>query len=401
MGALKIGIFGLFRGMAYVREFSARKDTVVHAVYDKDQSAEEEALSICPNAIACHSFDELLQSGIQAIYLANYFPEHAKYAIQAMEAGIDVLSECTSAATMRDCVLLWEAVERTGRKYMLAENEPYRKENLEMARIYQEGSLGQLLYAEAEYNHYTSKADMQYAKLVNRDVFHWRNFLPKTYYLTHCLGPLMYVSGEWPINVCAFAVKSHYPRPDHPIDIIGMMNCMTDKGSLYRFSGCSGIVGGYGFRFVGDNGLVETGRALGRNVSVIYKDTKIPEGMHEKQVYQAEWPECGETVRETVHGGADWWVAKEFADYVLRDKYPFFDYKCGIVMSIVAILAWRSVLNHNKVYEIPDFTKKEIRDLYREDTASPFPDEKGNASMAYTSFQIQEGQCEQEIQYNA
>ncbi|MBR6850073.1 MAG: hypothetical protein IKM88_07570, partial [Lachnospiraceae bacterium] len=38
--------------------------------------------------------------------------------------------------------------------------------------------------------------------------YHWRGWLPRTYYLTHTLGPLMHVTGQTPVKVNAFAVHS-------------------------------------------------------------------------------------------------------------------------------------------------------------------------------------------------
>ena len=73
--------------------------------------------------------------GMNAVFLANYFHQHAEYAIKAMENGMDVVSECTSAATLKGCVDLVRCVERTGRKYMIAENYPFSTENLEMKRV--------------------------------------------------------------------------------------------------------------------------------------------------------------------------------------------------------------------------------------------------------------------------
>lgn len=39
MGKLKIGVFGLWRGMEYVRQFHAHPDTEIWAVCDSDEKA--------------------------------------------------------------------------------------------------------------------------------------------------------------------------------------------------------------------------------------------------------------------------------------------------------------------------------------------------------------------------
>ena len=390
MEKLKIGVFGLFRGLEYVKQFNGRPDTTVAAVCDRDEERVKEAVSLCKeNVKICGSFEELLESGIDAVYIANCFHEHARCAILAMRHGIDVLSECTSAVTMQECVELWETVEETGRKYMLAENEPYAKQNLELARVYREGSLGPLLYAEGEYNHYIEEGSEKHIPGLCDGKYHWRKYMPRTYYLTHSLGPLMFMTGEKPVSVSTIAVHSENAPTDWMVkDAFAQMSCMTDKGSLFRFTGWTSLPGGYGFRVVGENGLAETGRGLRNYVSLIYKDHKVPKGLHERELYEPGWPSSNEKVSASAHGGADWWVAKAFADYVLRGETPFFDYKCGILMSAVAILGWRSVLENGKTLEIPDFSKKEVRDFYRNDDLSPFPDSEGNVAMPCSTWQL-------------
>ena len=79
---------------------------------------------------------------IDGVLLCNYFPDHAKCAIRAMERGIAVFSECTSAPTLAECVALVETAERTGAKYMIAENYPFSAAMLEMKRLVDGGSLG-------------------------------------------------------------------------------------------------------------------------------------------------------------------------------------------------------------------------------------------------------------------
>lgn len=389
MKKLKIGIFGLYRGMEYVRQFSNRPDTVVSAVCDRDSERVKDAVRICGEEVkTCGSFEELLSEDIDAVYIANYFPEHAQAAIQAMERGKDVLSECTSAVTLKDCVLLWETVERTGRKYMLAENEPFAKQNLELKRMYEGGTLGKLLYAEAEYNHYLDAESKDYDPELIPSSHHWRNFIPRTYYLTHTLGPLMFMTGEWPKTVSGVAVHSDKTELFPVKDAFASMNCMTDKGALYRFTGWTSMPGGYGFRLMGEDGLAETGRGIGPKVSVIYKDYTVPANMHQKCIYEPSWPVTDEPVNDGAHGGADWWVAKAFADYVLRGVQPFFDYRCGITMSLVAIFGWKSIMQNGATLEIPDFTRKEIRNLYRDNDDSPFPDEEGKVGFPCSTWQF-------------
>ena len=379
---LKLGIFGLWRGGSFLPIINALDNATVHAICDKDESKVAEALKICPDAIVCADFDALLDSGIEAVLLCNYFHEHAAYAIKAMKRGIHVFSECTAGATMKECVELCECVEETGCKYMLAENYPFSAALLEAKRLTDAGEFGRILYAEGEYNH-TGPREM----LAGLTPFphHWRGWLPRSYYVTHSLGPLMHITGQMPLQVSAFAVHSdvleQYDDFRHNYDAFAMMSCMTDGGALFRFTGCAHMGSHSGYRVVGENGSCETGRSLGGNLNVVFHDWLTPAGKPSNDTYAPAWVANGELAEKAGHGGGDFWTVYNFVEYVLNDVPVFFDVYRGCCMSAVAILGWRSCLENGKVYAIPDFKDKAQRDAWRDDDLTPFPDENGNVTL--------------------
>ena len=104
MKQLKIGVFGLWRGGSFLSIINSLDNAVVTAVCDKDESKVAEALSICPEAKVCADFDELLDSGIEAVLLCNYFHQHASYAIAAMKRGIHVFSVSNQSSIVESTV---------------------------------------------------------------------------------------------------------------------------------------------------------------------------------------------------------------------------------------------------------------------------------------------------------
>ncbi len=383
MERLKIGVFGLWRGMTFVNMMNSFEDAYIYAICDKDEGRMNQAAAACiPEVKRCKDFDELLDSGIDAVVLCNYFNEHAAYAIKAMERGIDVLSECTAGATMKECVELCEAVERTGRKYMLAENYPFTAPLLEFEKLCKGGTLGRILYAEGEYNH--SGPRNMLAGLTPTPT-HWRAYLPRTYYVTHALGPLMHSTKEMPVEVSAFAVHSdvleQYDDFRHNYDAFAMMSCKTDGGALFRFTGCAAMASKSGYRVVGEYGSCETGRSLGDKVCLTYNNWTIPEGKQESQIYEPTWDENADLASKAGHGGGDFFTSYNFVRYLKDDVVPFFDVYRSCAMSAVGILAWRSCLENGKVYQIPDFKDKAQRDAWRNDDLTPFPDENGKVTL--------------------
>lgn len=384
---IKIGVFGAWRGNSYIELFKKEERTELVAVCDKKFENGEIPEELAE--VECFSdFDTFLAKGkdigMNAVFLANYFHQHAPYAIKAMEAGMNVVSECTSASTLKECVELVEAVERTGRKYMIAENYPFMLMNLKMNEIVKSGALGSLLYAEGEYNH---SGDLEHLKELTPGKYHWRAWLPRTYYVTHAMGPLMYMTNTMPKYVSARAAHSDllYEIRDwrHNYDGVGIMFCEMSNGMIARFTGCTAMASDYSrYRIAGDVASVESGGNVGENnVRMFYFEHTKPEDKEQCSVIHVEPEDIGERAvkaQDSGHGGGDYIIVQNMIDYFLDGKETFFDVYCGAAMSATAILGWRSCLEHGKNFKVPDFRIKEERDAVRDDDLTPFPDENGD-----------------------
>ena len=190
MKRLKIGIFGAHRGMDIAVNFM-HLDCEIVAVCDSRPAQVEEAIKALGGTAAGYTdFDTFLHHGMDAVVLANYFHEHAPYAIKCFQKGLHVYSECLSNGTMAEGVELLRGFEKSSSIYMLAENYPQMKFNLEMKRICDGGSLGKILYAEGEYNHPADPNGVAFLKTHKYFEKHWRNYLPASYYITTPCVPL-------------------------------------------------------------------------------------------------------------------------------------------------------------------------------------------------------------------
>ena len=177
MKTIRIGVMGLSRGKEYVRSYTALDGAEVTALFEKDPALVQAALEIAPEAKVCGSYEELLDSGIDAVVLCNYFHEHAKCAIAALEKGISVLSETTAAPTLGECVALCKAVEASAGKYMLGANVPCMYGCAEMDRLYKGGTFGRVLYGEGEYFHVSAPGNSPHIPPEAQN--HWRRYLPQ------------------------------------------------------------------------------------------------------------------------------------------------------------------------------------------------------------------------------
>lgn len=386
MGKIKFGVFGLWRGNAFVKVINTfKEEAVLVSVCDEREDRREAAREACEKAGNTEvkfftDFDEFIESGIEVVVLCNHFHQHAPFAIRAMEKGIHVISECTSASTIKECVELCRAVERTGCKYMIAENYPFTNTKLEMARLCKEGYLGRIQYAEGEYNHPSDENEL---RILTPYLYHWRAWMPRTYYVTHAIGPLMYMTDAMPVSVNARSIYSPQLqqfedfRPNY--DSVAMMFCMMDNGALYRFTGSTEMPSPSGYRVVGEQGSVEMGRTVpAGHVYAHYNHWQVPEGLQISQTYEPVKTPLMQQAENFGHGGGDYFIIYNMIQAIKNDTPYFFDVYKGAAMSAVAIYGWRSVLNDGATYHIPDFSNEEERKKVEDDDLTPFPKEDGS-----------------------
>ena len=377
MKPLRLGIFGLSRGRSYI-DCALKCNARVVAICDNRQEALDIAAKQLDREVALYrNFDDLLTHELDAVFLANYFHEHAAYAIRCLEKGIHVLSECTSNATMAEGVALVRAAEKSKAVYMLAENYPYMKFNQEIKRVCDGGSLGKILFAEGEYNHPVPPFPNDIRNLQPFEL-HWRNYMPRTYYITHSLAPLMHATDAKPVQVTAFPIYSpipeEYPVADHTGDRSAIIICQNHDGTVFHITGCSG----YGadniyYRICGWNGQIEVPRGMNGKVMLRYNRWDVPEGQKGSSLYDPGWQdEDANLAISAGHEGSDFFVMRNFLRCIETGKKPDFDVYFATTMASVAILAHRSILEGGKTFRVPDFRREEDRKEYENDTLTPF-----------------------------
>ena len=406
MKKIKVGIFGVGRGMDLAKDFMLLGADIA-AICDFNKERLEEATKKVGKDTAVYSdFDSFIEHDLDAVVLANYFHEHTPFAIKCFEKGIHVFSECISNGTMAEGIELLKAFEKSNSIYMLAENYPQMIFNREMKRVCDNGTLGKILYAEGEYNHPADPNDVKFKKTYNYFPEHWRNFLPRSYYITHSLGPVMWATGATPKKVTSFAafapIEGDVPTASFSGDRVSIVTTQNDDGSIFRITGCAAFGGHHNaYRICGTEGQIENLRGMGNKVMLRYNGWSKPEGMDDVNLYEPKWNDPDEEIFKTSgHGGGDYLTARVFLDCIKKGKQPEhpFDIYSAINMSSVAILAHRSMLEGGKPYDIPDFTKEEDCKLYENDRLSPFYGVDGSKPVipccSHTDFKPTEKQIE-------
>jgi len=372
---IRVGVVGTGRGHSFASNATDVLGMHLVAVCDKDEDrlrkvGDEFGVTTYTN------YEKFLDHDMDAVVLANYFHEHAPFAIKALQSGKHVMSECTSNATLSQGVELCRAVEKSGKIYMLAENYPYTAFNMEMRRLYQDGELGEATYADGEYNHPMSPK--RYRGL-SPGKTHWRNWIPPPYYCTHALAPMIYISDRMPIKVNGLSIASpHLNKETQRVaDQGSVILCRMDNGAVFRLYGL--FLPGHSnwYRLHGTHGAMEVVRGDGYfgtgQVRVWHEEWNCPPNTSTDRSYVPTWPEHADLAEKTGHDGGDFWTSFYFANAIRTGEPPFLDVYRAVAMSNVGILAWRSCLADGAPFDIPDFHDESVRVKYENDHQSPFP----------------------------
>lgn len=378
MNKLRISIFGAGRGLD-IAENMRLLGCEITALCDFNEARLKKGAERLGGDIALYSdFDAFIEHETDAVVLANYFHEHTPYAIKCFERNLHVFSECIANGTLAEGVELIRAFEKSSSVYMLAENYPQMIFNREMKRVCSGGTLGRILYAEGEYNHPVSAENAEFYKSCIYFPEHWRNYLPRSYYITHSLGPVMSLTGATPQRVsaapvfCGFteAVSSRYVG-----DRAAIITTVNDDGSVFRITGCAAFGAHHNFyRVCGSEGQIENIKGS-EKILLRYNGWSVPEGKEEVNLYDPSWQDNDEElIKGSGHGGADFITARMFLDCIRENRQPEhpFDIYSATKMSSVAILAHRSILEGGKSFDVPDFRKEADRKMYENDRLSPF-----------------------------
>ena len=382
---IRVGVVGVGRGASFARGAGAAVGMELVALCDTwEEKLGDVArqLGRSGGEVAAYTdFGEFLEHDMDAVVLANYFHEHAPFAIRAMEAGFHVMSECAACHTLAEGVALVRAVERTGLIYMFAENYPYMAYNQEMKRLFSEGAIGDFTYGEGEYVHPDS-ARAKLARSCGRD--HWRNWIPATYYCTHSLGPVMYITDTWPKKVNGFVVPYSPTDPTQTMhmrrgDTAAAIICRMDNDAVVK-SLHGGLKGHQNFvRIHGTRGLMENCRHGNKaDLRIRREPFDKDEGEPTEVVYSPDFPQHHAEATRAGHGGGDFFTNYAFAEAIRTGEQPYLDVYRGVAMSIVGILAYRSALNDSAPVDVPDLRVEAERVPFESDDWSPDPARKGD-----------------------
>jgi len=325
-------------GLAFF--FQNHPNVEVVAVTDLIPHRRARMAQVCGCSTTHESCEEMVKDdNIEAVYIATDAPSHARLAVMALEHGKHVASAVPAVyGSLEDADRLFEAVKKTGLKYMMFETSYYHADLYAWHQKYKAGAFGKIIYSEGEYYHYFGKPIGGYNPKTGKvDVNGWRKGLPPMWYPTHNNAYYVGITGGSFTEVSCMGNLSKVPhlRPENN----DYKNPFGTEVALFRTSD-----GGMSRQVVGwdlPSGHGEKGRFYGENNSNVAVNTKrppLPPG-----------------VGGGGHGGSHGHLTSEFIDAILRDRKPWCDVAQALNMTVAGIVAHRSALKDGELLKIPQY----------------------------------------------
>ena len=239
--------------------------------------------------------------------------------------------------------------------YMAAENCCYWAFIQTWRKMHKDGLFGEIAYAEAEYLHALDPDDFA------PDYYpegHWRTYQPAIHYLTHELGPLLYVMDDKCVSVTCLEADVHYDPYTPERKETGVALFKTAKGAVIRLLVSFGAYTSYdhNYRICGTRGTIETDRrCVVDNAHSLASLYSVPGTFSANSKIDIPVTTAYEGEDNSGHGGADGKMVKDFISCIAENRKPDLDVDFAIQMSIPGIIAHESAVQGGVPMEIPQF----------------------------------------------
>lgn len=356
MEKLKVGLVGIGRGTAYGNLFMNDPHTTVTALCDfNEEKLEKSGRDFgLDDKHLYNKYEDFLTSGCDIVVLGTPMPYHAEQVCTAIEAGCHVLSEVTAASDLEGCERIWNTVRTHDRKYMMAENCCYMAFALDWKKMAEEGRLGNIYYAEADYVHEIRNLIIDAETGEEK----WRVHRAPLHYCSHSLGPILRMMGDDYIVSCTASGNKATIIPHEGDGFIDMQVALfrTKNGAtikVLRSSVATRKTPLCAYSVYGTKGMVETGRTSYTNTGLRYI-----EGEDEKCVpidISPADPNAPEEAKLGGHGTSEYYLVRDFLDSIIYDKKPGVDIVRALDMSVPGFIAHEAAMKGGVWLDIPLF----------------------------------------------
>ena len=384
---VRVGIVGVGnRGTALLRALLQLPYVDVTAVCDLVEKKTAQAQVLVKKARGAkpvayskgeRDFENLvLREDLDAVICATPWRWHTPVAVAAMRAGKYSATEVPAAITLDECWELVHTSEETGMPCMMLENVCYFENTLALLRMVREGVFGELLHAEAGYQHDCRFLSFSDGKLTWRGEY--SATLDGNLYPTHPIGPIAQWfninRGDRFTRLVSMSTKSRGVKnqaisnygPEHPLAkrdyALGDVNtCLIETANgltvtLY-FDMCTPRPYDLIFRLQGTKGMHMHDQVYLEGISP-KTHAYEPFDPYKEQYAHPLWTELEEeSGKHGGHGGSDYITVYEFINAVRHRTQTPQDVYDAATWSAIVPLSIASVAQKSTTLDFPDFTK--------------------------------------------
>lgn len=362
---IKVGIVGA-RGLSTVLGFNSIPGVRVEALCDLNEYLLRQQALKYNISKTYRVYEDMLESDIDAVVVATPMQLHVPQTLAALEAGKHVMSEVTAGVTMDELWWLVEAVEKSGKVYMMAENYCYIPEVQLVQNMVDEGLFGEIYFGEGEYLH-----DVKNLTAYKDGKTSWRKYwqLGKrgAFYPTHSLGPVMkWFKGDRIKSIICTGTGWH-TAPELRQEDTSITLCQMESGKLIKLRVDCISERPHNMAYYtlqGIKGCYEAPRGLGDDHKIWLKgmdeNTDSAKWRPLKDFYEYlpdRYKNATEEQKEAGHWGGDYFIIQDFIEAISSGIKPAVDVYEACEWTAVALLSELSVMNNGKIIEVPDFRK--------------------------------------------
>jgi predicted dehydrogenase len=357
MKKVRMGLVGCRRGKGVAQVFAAHPDVEIAAVCDIDAGKLAEAGETLglPGSALYQKYEDFVNAPLDAVIIATPIKFHADQTIRALEAGKHVLCEQTVAYTVQDCQRVVDAVKKTKRTYMMAENYCYFHYVREWQKLVKAGKLGRIFYAEGEYIHEIIDLLVD----AKSGQYYWRHERPPIWYCAHTLGPLLALMDDRIVKACGLttgfnkmpAYKDHLGFLDFEIGLF-----KTQRGSVIKIlrSQVASRPHMVWYSLYGTNGHLENSRLdkLSRD-GLVYVEGEMDKHNARTTLCPVVDPDAPEEAKKGGHGTSEYFMIRDFLAAVESGSRPPIDVVKACDMTIPGLIAHESAMKGGRWLDVP------------------------------------------------
>jgi predicted dehydrogenase len=368
---VRVAIIGLGFGAEFIPIYQRHPNAEMYAICRRDEAGMNKLGDALGVETRYARYDDVLADPkVDFVHINTPIPDHAPMSLAALEAGKHVMCTVPMATTVEECRKIVELVEKTGRKYMMAETVVYAREYLFLKQMYEAGELGKIQFLQASHQ---------------QDMDGWPNYwpgLPPMHYATHCVGPCMALTGAEAEYVSCFgsgtireeliakynspfAVETAHIKFRNSDLTARIIRSLFDTARQYRESfDVYGSKKAFEWQLIeGEKPVLHTAKKpeeeIPERIEVPDFADRLPEGIRPfttKGVYDLDEHQHLSFTQGAGHGGSHPHLAHEFLMALVEDRDPFPNAVQSANWTCVGLCAHESALAGGKIVKLPDFT---------------------------------------------